>query len=103
MLLIQNVLIMKVNVMHNFSNLFHIVLYNFLTAPLSIIRSISILNTGNKYICCATSVDCLLVRSGWNPLTTLADSQQNYHDKNLLHVSSVEIFLMMDSRAVRNM
>jgi len=36
-------------------------------------------------------------------MTTLADSQQNWHDKYLLRVYSVEIFLMMDSRPVRNM
>jgi hypothetical protein len=35
-------------------------------------------------------------------LTTLADSQHNYHDKYLLRVYSVEILLMIDSGAVRN-
>jgi hypothetical protein len=36
-------------------------------------------------------------------LTTQADSQQNYHDKYLLRVYSVEMLLMMDSGPVRNM
>jgi hypothetical protein len=36
-------------------------------------------------------------------LTTLADSQQTLHDKYLLRVYSVEMFLMMDSGPVRNM
>jgi len=36
-------------------------------------------------------------------MTTLADSQQNYHDKYLLPVYSVEILLVMDSGPARNM
>jgi hypothetical protein len=46
-------------------------------------------------ICHASSVGCLL--------TTLANSQQNWHEKSLLHVYSVEILLVMDSGLVRNM
>ena len=46
-------------------------------------------------ICQASSVGCLM--------TTLADSQQNKHDKYLLRVYSVEILLMMDSGPVRNL
>jgi hypothetical protein len=64
--------------MHYFSDLFDKVLCMFRTGPLSIITSICI-------------------------LTTLADSQQNWHDKCLLRVYGVEILLMMDSRSVRNM
>jgi len=70
--------------MHYFSNLFDKLIYMFRTDLLSIIRSIStLLNT---------------IRI----LTTLADSQQNLNDKNLLRVCSVEIFLMMDSGSIRN-
>jgi len=43
-------------------------------------------------VCHASSVGSLL-----------ADSQQNWHDKYLLRVNSVEILLMMDSGLVRNM
>jgi len=35
-------------------------------------------------------------------MTRLADSQQNYHDKQLLLVYIVEIFLVMDNGPVRN-
>jgi len=34
-------------------------------------------------------------------VATLADSQQNWHDKYLLRVYSVEILLMVDSGPVR--
>jgi len=53
--------------MHYFSDLFDKVLYMFRAGPLSIIRSISTLNTRNRF-CHASSVGCLL-----------ADSQQNCH------------------------
>jgi len=43
---------MKTNEMHYFSNLFDKVLYMFQTGPLSIIRSISTLYTGNRYLLC---------------------------------------------------
>jgi len=36
--------------MHSFSNLFDKVLYMFQTRPLSIIRNISTLYTGNRYL-----------------------------------------------------
>jgi len=36
-------------------------------------------------------------------LTTLADTQQNWHDKYLLRVCSVEILVTMDSGHARNM
>jgi len=49
-------------------------------------------------ICHASSVGCLLV---WSILTTLANSQQNWHEKSLMRVYSVEILLMMDSGLVR--
>jgi len=45
----------------------------------------------------------VLLASASAVLTTLADSQQNQHDKYLLCVYSVEILLMMDSGYVRNM
>jgi len=48
----NNVLIMKANKMHYFSNLFDEVLYMFRTRTLSIIRSISTLYTCNKYLSC---------------------------------------------------
>jgi len=54
---------MKANEMHYFSNLFDKVLYMFRTGPLFIIRSISTLYTRNGYLS-ASSVDCLLARSG---------------------------------------
>ena len=65
--------------MHIFSNLFDKILYMFRTDLLSIIRSLNTvyMTTG---ICHASSVDFLLVRSGWNCssiVTSLADSQQN--------------------------
>ena len=73
--------------MQNFSDLFDKVLYMFRTGRLSIIRS----NLNTVYtargICHASSVSCLLAWSGWNwssILTSLADSQQNWHDKYLL-------------------
>ena len=51
---IQRIYILRIKAkeMHNFSYLFHKVLYMFQTGPLSIIRSISILYTGNKYLSC---------------------------------------------------
>ena len=45
----NQVLIMKANQMHYFSDLFDKVLYMFRTCPLSIIRSISTLYTRNRY------------------------------------------------------
>jgi hypothetical protein len=44
--------IMKANEMHYFSNLFDKVLCMFWTSPLSIIRSISMLYTCNRYLSC---------------------------------------------------
>ena len=85
--------------MHSFSNLFDKVLYMFRTGLLSIIRSISTLYTCNRYLSCQF---CCLSAS-MVILTTLVDSQQNQHDKYLLHVYSVEMILMMDSRPVRKM
>jgi hypothetical protein len=49
---VQNVLIMKSNEMHDFSDLFDKVLYIFRICPLSIIRSISTLHTRNRYLSC---------------------------------------------------
>ena len=69
------ILIMKANEMHYFSDLFDKVFHVFRTCPLSIIRSISTLHTHSSYLS---------------------------NDKYLLCVYSVEIFLMMDSRHVRN-
>ena len=46
----RNILILKANEMHYFSNLFHKVLYMFRTGPLSIIRSISTLFTRNSSV-----------------------------------------------------
>jgi len=46
------VLIIKANEMHYFSNLFDKLLYMFRTGPLSIIRSISTLYTRNRYLQC---------------------------------------------------
>jgi len=43
---------MKANGMQYFSDLFDKVLYMFWTSPLSIIRSISTLNTRNRYLSC---------------------------------------------------
>jgi hypothetical protein len=47
-----NILIMKANEMHCFSDLIDKVLYMFRTGPLSIIRSISTLYTHNSYLSC---------------------------------------------------
>ena len=47
---LMEILIMKANEMHYFSNLFDKVLYIFRTDPLSIIRSISTLYTRNRYL-----------------------------------------------------
>jgi len=44
--------IIKTNEMHYFSHLFDKVLYMFRTGPLSIIRSISPLYTGSRYLSC---------------------------------------------------
>ena len=87
--------------MRYFSTLFDKVLYMFRKDPLSIISSISTLYTLNRYLSCQF---CWLSASVVSSiLTALADSQQNYHDKNLLSVYSVEILLMMDSGSFRNM
>ena len=69
--------------MQYFSTLFGKELYMFRTGLLSIIRSLNTVYTaiGN---CHAGYVDCLLARSGWNILTSLADSQHNLYDKYLL-------------------
>jgi hypothetical protein len=75
------ILIIKANKLHCFSTLFGKEFYMFRTRPLFNIRSISTLYTAIS-ICHASSVDCLLAWSGWI-LTTLADSQQNLHDKYL--------------------
>jgi hypothetical protein len=56
-------LIMKANEMHYFSHLFDKVLYMFRTSPLSIISSIATLYTLTG-TCHASSVGCLLARSG---------------------------------------
>ena len=85
--------------MHCLSYLFDKVLYMCRTGPLSIIRSISSLYTRNRYL----SFQFCRLSSSVVILTTLADSQQNQHDKYLLPVYSVEILLMMDSGPVRNM
>ena len=83
--------------MHYFSNLFDKVLYMFRTGPLSIIRSISKLDKRSRYLSCQFCwLSASMVR------TTLANSQQNQHDKYLLHVYSVEILLMIDSGPVQN-
>jgi hypothetical protein len=50
--IVQHLLIIKANEMHNFSDLFDKVLYMFRTGPLFIIRSISTLYTRNKYLSC---------------------------------------------------
>jgi len=62
--------------MHYFPSLFDEELYMFRTDLLSIIRSLNIVYTAIG-ICRASYVDCLLARSGWNILTSLADSQHN--------------------------
>jgi len=70
---------------HYLSNLFDKVRYMFWTGPLSIRRSLNTVYTAMG-ICHASSVGCLLARSGWNSevrmelssiLTSLADSQHN--------------------------
>jgi len=53
-------------------------LYMFQTDLSSIIRSLNTVFIAIG-ICHASSVDCPLVRSGWN--CSLADSQHNYYDK----------------------
>jgi hypothetical protein len=61
--------------MHYFSNLFDKVLYMFRTAPLSIIRSISILYTQQHvFVMLVLLASASVVRM---ELTSLADSQQN--------------------------
>jgi len=62
--------------MHYFSTLFGKELYMFRTDLLSIIRSLNTVFTAigifhNRY------ADCLLARSRWNILTSLAVSQRN--------------------------
>ena len=74
--------------MHYFSNLFYKVRYMFRTCPLSIIRSISTLYTQQQVFVM---------------LALASRHQQNQHDKYILRVLSVEIFLMMESGTVRNM
>jgi hypothetical protein len=69
--------------MHYFSNLFEKLLYIFRTGLLSTIRSISTLYARNRYLS-GQFYWRLLERSGWNILTSLADSQHNQHDKYLL-------------------
>jgi len=76
--------------MYYFSNLFDKVLYMFQTGPLSIIRSISTLYTRSRY---------MSFQFCWH----LRRHQQNWNDKYLLRVYSVEILLMMDSGPVQNM
>ena len=84
--------------MHYFSNLFDKLLYMFRACPLSIVTSISTLHTRNRYLSCQFCwVSASVVR------TTLADTQQNWHDKYLLRVCSVEILVTMDSGHARNM
>ena len=85
--------------MHYLSCLFDKVLYMFRTVPLSIVRGISTMYTRNKYLSCQF---CWLSASVVR-MTTLADSQQNQHDKYLLRVYIVEIPVTMDSGPVRNM
>ena len=84
--------------MHYFSNLFDKILYMFQTGPLSIIRCISTLYTRSRYLSCQF---CWLSASV-NRMDH-ADSQQNQHDKYLLHLYSAEILPIMDSGPVRNM
>ena len=55
----------------------------FRTALLSIIRSFNTLYTAIG-ICHTGYAGCLLARSGWNILTSLADSWHNEHDKCVL-------------------
>ena len=97
--LTNTLLIMKVNEMHYFSDLFDKVSYISRRGPLPIIRSISTLYIRNRYLSCQFCwMSASVVR-----ISTLADSQQNQHDKYLLRVHSVEILLMMDGGPVRNM
>jgi len=70
-------LIIKVNEMHYLSNYFDKELYMFRTGLLSIIRSLNTVYTATG-ICHASSVDCLLARSGCSILTSLADSCSVY-------------------------
>ena len=86
------ILIMKANEMHCLSDLFDKALYMFRTCPLSIIRSVSTLNTRKRYLSFQRGQDDLASRH-----------QQNQNDKHLLRVYSVEILLMMDSGHFRNM
>ena len=73
----------------------------FQTDLLSIIRSISTLYTLYRYL---SFYFCWLPASVVSSiLTTLADSQQNQHDKYLWCAYSVEIPLMTDRGSVRNM
>jgi len=62
--------------MHYFSTLFGKELYMFRTDLPSIIRSLNTVFT-TIGICHTGYVDCLLARSEWNILTSLADSQHN--------------------------
>jgi hypothetical protein len=52
----------------------------FRTELLSVIRSFNTVFTAIG-ICHPGYVDCLLARSGWTILTSLADIQHNYYDK----------------------
>jgi hypothetical protein len=93
------ILIIRVNEMHYFSNLFDNVLYMFRTGPLSIIRSFSILCTRNRY-CHVSSVGVQLAL--WGPFWPSQQTPTELAWQYLLRVHSTEILLMMDSIPVRN-
>ena len=77
----KSILKTKVNEMHYFSNLFVKELYMFRTDLLPIISSRNTVFTAIG-ICHTSNVDCLLARSGWNILTSLADSREIVHLSN---------------------
>jgi len=77
---LTNLLIMKVNKMHYFSNLFDTVLFMFRTGPLSIIRSISTLYTRNRYLPVDLSETCTLSNKWGKYCISLALVIRRYHD-----------------------
>jgi len=75
--------------MHSFSNLFDKILYLFRTAPLSIIRSISTLYTGSKYLSAnrtsMTNTYCLytVLSFSWWWTVDLSETSRVFYQRNL--------------------
>jgi hypothetical protein len=74
------IFIINANKIHYFSTLFDKELYIFRTDLLSIITSLNTLYTATG-ICHASSVDCLLVRSGWKTVSLSKTRRVLYQNK----------------------